>query len=151
MIYCVTLFIISLPFLHHLIYLFSYFICSHQIKPCTGRSLTYIHEKTPIPIYLQNIVSLIYQKQLQPKHMFKLVNIKKTLNLNIVSYFINILASPDGSTRNTIGGPITKTTNSIGLTKNHLRTVEIPWHMVHRKKYHKALCSTLAFNYFGWT
>ena len=65
--------------------------------------------------------------------MLKLVNNNTTLNLNIVSYFLNILASPDELTWNTIDGPITKATNHIGLTKHHRRKVEKTWHMVHRK------------------
>ena len=60
------------------------------------------------------------------------------------SYFINILASSDESTRNTICGPITKPTNHLGLTKHHRRKVERTWHMVQRKKYYKALWSTLS-------
>ena len=54
--------------------------------------------------------------------MFKLVNNNTTLNLNIVSYFINILAYPDESTWNTTGGTITKIANHIGLTKLCRRT-----------------------------
>ena len=56
------------------------------------------------------------------------------LNLNIASYFLNILASPDVSTCFTIGGPIKKTIKQLGLTKNHPKTVEITWHMVNRCK-----------------
>ena len=57
-----------------------------------------------------------------------------TLNLNIASYFLNILASPDESTWFTTGGTITKTIKQIDLTKHHQKTVEIPWHMVNRGK-----------------
>ena len=73
------------------------------------------------------------------------MNNNTIINLNIASYFLNILASPDRSTWNTTGGPITKTTSHIGLTKHHRSIVEITWHMVHWKKYHKALWSTLPF------
>ena len=66
--------------------------------------------------------------------MFKLLNNNTTLNLNIASYFLNILASPDESTWNTIGGPITKTINNPGLTKHHQKTVERMWHMFNRCK-----------------
>ena len=106
-------------FVLRLIYLFSYhfssFVCSHQRKPI---------KKTPIQIYSKDIeVSLINQKQPSPKHMIKLANNNTTLNLNITSYFLNILTSPDESTWNTIGGPITKK-NHLGLTKHHQMTVE---------------------------
>ena len=60
---------------------------------------------------------------------------KNTLrNLNIASYFINILASLDVSTRFTTGGPINKTIKHLGLTRHHQKTVEITWHMVKRSK-----------------
>ena len=58
------------------------------------------------------------------------MNNNTTLNLKIDSYFINILASPDVSTRYTTGGPITKTIKHIGLTKHHQRIEERTWHMV---------------------
>ena len=86
-------------------------------------------------MYQKNIeVSLIDQKQPPPKHMFKLVNNNTTLNLNLASYFLNILASPDESTWNTTGGPVTKTIKHLALTKNHRSTVERMWNMVNRCK-----------------
>ena len=114
---------------------FSYLVCWHQRRPNTWRSLIYIHLKTPITIYPKNIeISLIDQKQPPPKHMFKLMNNNTTLNLNIASYFINILDSSNVLTWYTTGGPITKTINHIGITKNHLRTVERTSHMVNMCK-----------------
>ena len=62
------------------------------------------------------------------------MNNNTTLNLNIASYFINILASLDWSTWNTIGGPITKTINTLGITKYQRRTVERMWLMFTRCK-----------------
>ena len=124
MLYCVTLFIISLSFIHHIIYIFhtSFFHTKEQYAQ-------EYHSYISIKKHQFQFISKI----LKPKNMFKLVNNNTTLNLNIVSYFLNILASPDELTWNTIGGPITKATNHIGLTKHHRRTVEITWHMVHRK------------------
>ena len=55
-------------------------------------------------------------------------------NLNIVSYFLNVLASPDVSTWSTTGGPINKTIKRPGLTRHHRKTVERMWHMVNKCK-----------------
>ena len=62
------------------------------------------------------------------------MNNNTTLNLNIASYFLNILAYLDELTWNTTGGTITKTINHLGLTKHHRRTVERTLHMVNRYK-----------------
>ena len=58
------------------------------------------------------------------------MNNNTLLNLDIASYFLNILASSDISTWFTTGGTINKTIKHLGLTKNHQKTVEIMWHMV---------------------
>ena len=63
------------------------------------------------------------------------MNNNTTFNLNIASYFLNILASPYVLKWNTIVGPITKTINHPGLTKIHQRKVEIMWLLVYRCKY----------------
>ena len=47
-----------------------------------------------------------------------------TLNLNIASYYLNHLASPDISTWHTGGGPITQTTKNLGLHNDNKRDVE---------------------------
>ena len=60
------------------------------------------------------------------------MNKNTLLNLNIASYFLNILASPDVSTWPTTGGPINKTINHLGLTRHHQKTVERKWHMINR-------------------
>ena len=49
------------------------------------------------------------------------MNNNKTLNLNIASYFLNVLASPDESTWSTKGGPINKTIEHLRLSRNHQR------------------------------
>ena len=70
------------------------------------------------------------------------MNNNTTFNLNIASYFLNILASPDVSTWLTTGGPITKTIKNHVLTKHHLRTVEIMWLMVN-------ICEDMGVQYTG--
>ena len=62
------------------------------------------------------------------------MNKNKILNLNIASYFINILASPYVSTCYTTGGPINKTIKHLGLTRHHWKTAERTWHMVNKCK-----------------
>ena len=74
------------------------------------------------------------EKKPSPKHLSKLVNKKTLLNLNIDSYFLNILASPDVSTWSTTGGTIKKTIKHLGLTIHHLKTVERTCHMVNNCK-----------------
>ena len=88
-------------------------------------------KNAPISIYPKNIqVKLSEQKRPPPKHLSKLVDNNITLNLKTASYFPNILASPDVSTWNTAGGPITKTIKHLGLTKHHVKIAERTWHMV---------------------
>ena len=52
---------------------------------------------------------------------------QKSLNLNIASYFLETLASPNENTWNCRGGPITKTINHFSLNRNHHRYVEHTW------------------------
>ena len=61
----------------------------------------------PTPIH-PKIFTLLEEKIPSPKHLSKLVNKNTLLNLNVASYFINILASPDLLSWFTTGGPITK-------------------------------------------
>ena len=73
---------------------------------------TYIDPLTMhrLQIYPKNIqVALSKQNLPPPKIVSKLLNDNTALNLNIASYFLNILASQDVSTWFTTGGPITKT------------------------------------------
>ena len=63
----------------------------------------------PTPIYPKKIqVTFSEENRPLPKHLSKLVNKNTLLNLNIASYFLNILASPDVSTWFNTGGPINK-------------------------------------------
>ena len=82
------------------------------------------------------------QNRPPPKHLSMLVNNNTTLNLNIASYFLNILASPDESTWNTTGGTITIPINCLGLTTHHRRTVEIMWLIVY-------ICKDMELQYTG--
>ena len=75
------------------------------------------------PIYPQKKLPLLEEKIRTPQHLYKLVNNNKILNLNIVSYFLNVLASPDESTWSATGGPINKTIEHLCLTRHHQKTV----------------------------
>ena len=79
-------------------------------------------------------VTFSEEKRPSPQHLSKLVNKNTILNLNIASYFLNILASPDVSTWSTTGGPINKTIKHLGLTRHHQHKVEIMWHKVNNCK-----------------
>ena len=57
------------------------------------------------------------------------MNNNTTLNLNIASYFLNILASPDVPTYFTTGVPIKKTIIHLGITKHHQKPGERTKHM----------------------
>ena len=70
------------------------------------------------------------------------MNNNKILNLNIASYFLNILASPDVSTWSTTGGPINKTIEHLGQTRHHQKTLERTWHMVN-------ICKEMKLEYTG--
>ena len=136
LLYCVTLLIISLSFVHHLIYhlfIFHFF----TLKITHFWKITYID---PSKIHIFQITSKISRPP--PKHFSKLVNNNTTLNLNIASYFLNILASPYVLTWFTTVGPITKTIKNIGLNKHHLNTVERTWKMVNR-------CKEMELQYIG--
>ena len=87
------------------------------------------------PIYPQKIqVTLSEEKIPSSKNLSKLLNKNTLLNLNIASYFLNILASPDVSKWFTACGTINKTIKNIGLTRHHRNTVERMWHMFNRCK-----------------
>ena len=88
--------------------------------------LTPIHPKKKLP--------LSEEKSPTPQHLSKLVNKNTILNLNIASYFLNILASLDVSTWSTTSGPIHKTIKHLGLTRHHRKKVERMWHMVNKCK-----------------
>ena len=67
-------------------------------------------------------------------NLSKLVNKITILNLNIASYFLNIIAFPDVSTLSTTGGDINKTIKHLGLTRHHRQKLERTWHMVNKCK-----------------
>ena len=75
-------------------------------------------------------MTLLEKKRPQQKNLSKLENNNTNLNLDITSYFLNILASPGVLKRFTTGGPKKKTIKHIGLTKHHRNTVERTGHMV---------------------
>ena len=52
---------------------------------------------------------------------------KEQLNINIASFFLNTLESPNEKTWHDRGGPITKTIHHFSLNKNHRRSVEKTW------------------------
>ena len=55
------------------------------------------------------------------------LELQKSLNLNIASYFINNLASPHANTWHHRGGPITQTINHSFLNPDHRQSVEHTW------------------------
>ena len=69
-----------------------------------------------------------------PQHLSILVNNDKIINLNIASYFLNVLDSPDEATWSTKGGPINKTIEHLRLTRHHQKTIERTWNMVNKCK-----------------
>ena len=91
-------------------------------------------KNVPTPIYPPKQNSIVRRKSPSPQHLFKLVNKNTILNLNIASYFINILASPDESTWSTTCGPIHKTIKHLCLTRNNQHQAERTWHMVNKCK-----------------
>ena len=55
------------------------------------------------------------------------LDLQKSLNLNIASYFISTLASPRDNTWHHRGGPITQTIGHFCLNPNDWRSVEHTW------------------------
>ena len=120
---------------------FILFICFHIIflYATENPTLEYHSNKStinvPTPIYPQKIqVPLSEGKRPPPQSLSKLMNKNTLLNLNIASYFLNILAYPDVSTWSTTGGPSKKTIKHLGLSRHHQRTVERTCHMVNKCK-----------------
>ena len=60
------------------------------------------------------------------RYHFSLEN-KQKLNINIASFFLENLASPNEKTWHDTGGPITQTINHFYLNPNHQRSVEKTW------------------------
>ena len=78
----------------------------------------------PTSIYPKKKLPLLEEKSTSPQHFSKLVNKNTILNLNIASYFLNILASPDESTWSTKGGNINKTIEHLRLSRHHQKTIK---------------------------
>ena len=55
------------------------------------------------------------------------LDLQKSLDLNIVSYFINTLASPHANTWHRRGRPITQTIDNFCINPNYRRSVEHTW------------------------
>ena len=55
------------------------------------------------------------------------LDLYKSINLNIDSYFINTLASPHANTWHHRGGPIIQTIDNFYLNSNHRSSVEHTW------------------------
>ena len=58
------------------------------------------------------------------------MDLQKSLNLDIASYFINTLASPHSNTWHHRGAQITQTIDPFGLNPNHWRSVKHTWKTV---------------------
>ena len=146
LLYCVTFLIISLWTYHSFVILFIFFHLSSlytKDKPTLEDHLYISINNAPIPIYWKRMqVTFSEQNRPPPKHLSKIVNNNTTMNLNIASYFLNVLASPDISTWFTTGGPITKTIKNLGLTRHHQNTVHRTWHMFN-------MCKEVELQYTG--
>ena len=111
---------ISLSFVHHLIYLFNISFVYTKDNPTLEDNVYRSINNVPIPVYPKKIqVTFSEENRSPPTHLSKNLNKKTTLNLNITSYFLYILASPDVLTCLTTGTLITKTIKYLGLTKYH--------------------------------
>ena len=84
--------------------------------------------------YIPKQTSFVRRKKTSPQHLSKLVIKNTIINLNIASYFLNILASTYVSTQSTTGGPINKTIKNIGLTRHHWQKVERTWNIFNKCK-----------------
>ena len=126
MLYYVNFLNISLSSVIHLIYLFFRIIFLYATEnPTLEDHSNKSTNNVPTPICPQKIqVTLSEEKRPSPQHLSKLVNKNTLLNLNIASYFIYVLASPDVSSCFTTVGPINKTIKHLGLAINHRKTVE---------------------------
>ena len=131
LLYCVTLLIIILSFVHCIVYLFHLSFLYTKDNPTQEYHSYRPIKNAPIPIYPKNIqVTLSERNRPLPNYLYKLVDNNTTVNLNISYYFLNILASPDVLTWLITGGPITKTIKHLGLTKHQQNIVEITLCMV---------------------
>ena len=122
--YCIY-YVIFLNISFYLLF-FVLIICFHIVFPYATENPTLEDHSNksstnvPTPIYpKEKKLPLSEEKETSPQHFSKLVNKNTILNLNIASYFLNILASPDVSTWSTTGGPMNKTIKHLVLTRHH--------------------------------
>ena len=110
LLYYVIFLKISLSSIIHLIYLISSFFLSFlytKDNPTLEYHSYRPKKNAPTPIYPQNIQVTLSEGNRPPPNFFsKLVNKNTLLNLNIASYFLNILASLDVYMWFATGGPI---------------------------------------------
>ena len=93
---------------------------------CLGKSLT-DHDFPGPPKYHLFLAPCLAETYLtDQRYNFSLEN-KQKLNINIASFFLETLASPDEKTWHVTGGPITQTINHFSLNPNHRRSVEKTW------------------------
>ena len=88
-----------------------------------GKSLTDHDFQGPLKDHLLLAPCLAEPHLTDRRYNFSLEN-KQKLNINIASFFLETLASPNEKTWHVIGGPITKTTNHFSLNPNHWRYAE---------------------------
>ena len=91
-----------------------------------GKSLTDHDFQGPPKYHLSMAPCLAEPHLTDRRYNFSLEN-KQKLNINIASFFLETLASPNEKTWHDTGGPITKTINHFSLNQNHRRSVEKTW------------------------
>ena len=88
-----------------------------------GKSLTDHGFQGPPEDHLTLAPCLAENHSTDKRYKFSLEN-KQQLNINIASFFLVTLASPNEKTWHGRGGPITKTIDHFALNPNHRRSVE---------------------------
>ena len=88
-----------------------------------GKSLTDHEFQGPPEDHLTMSPCLTEPHSIDKRYNLSLEN-KQQLNINIASFFLVTLASPNKKTCHDRGGPITKTINHFALIPNHRRYVE---------------------------
>ena len=91
-----------------------------------GKSLTDHEFQGPPKDHLTLAPCLAEPHSIEKRYNFSLEN-KQQLNINIASFFLLTLASPNEKTWHGRGGPITKTIDHFALNPNHRRSVEKTW------------------------
>ena len=88
-----------------------------------GKSLTDHDSPGPPKDHLLLAPCLAEPHPTDQRYNFSLEN-KQKLNINIASFFLETLASPNEKTWHVTEGPITQTINHFSLNPNHRRSVE---------------------------